>query len=347
MFLKLKSRIKVELADYVRSVDKLYSLKKISPVLSRHIKDFISRKGKRIRPIFFLIGYLSFSKKTAPGLYRSAISIELLHDFLLVHDDIIDKSDLRRGKPAMHTMLNNYLKKYKNIKFNGQDLAIVIGDTLYAMAIQSFLAVKEDRKRKEEALKIFIETALRTTGGEFIELLAGIKNIDKITKPDIYRIYDLKTGNYTFASPLAIGATLAGAKTNDIKKLFEYGLYLGRAFQIKDDIIGLFGEEEKIGKSTLSDLQEAKKTILIWRAYHCADRKGKLTIKKIFSKNKVNKRDLLKMRRLISETGSLSYAKKEISTCVNIAQNRLASVKIPPQYKKLLLGYSQGLINDN
>ncbi len=347
MFLKLKNRIEVELADYVRSIDKLYSLKKISPVLSGHIKDFISRKGKRIRPIFFLIGYLSFAKKPAPGLYRSAIAIELLHDFFLVHDDIIDKSELRRGKPAMHTMLNNYLKKYKNIKFNGQDLAIVIGDVMYAMAMQSFLAIKEDGKRKEEAFKIFIDAVLRTGSGEFIELLAGIKNIEKITKPDIYRIYDLKTGNYTFASPLTIGATLAGAKTNDIKKLFEYGLYLGRSFQIKDDIIGLFGEEKKIGKPILSDLQEAKKTILIWYAYRHADQKGKLTIKKIFSKNKVNGMDLLKMRRLVSETGSLSYAKKEISTCVNMAQNRLASVKIPLQYKKILLDYSQGLLNDN
>ena len=122
---------------------------------------------------------------------------------------------------------------------------------------------------------------------------------------------------------------------------------MGRAFQIKDDIIGLFGEEEKIGKSILSDLQEAKKTILIWHAYRHTDQKGKQIIKKIFSKNKVDRMDLLKMRRLVSETGSLLYAKKEMSTCVKMAQNCLKSIKIFPQYKKLLSEYPQGLINDN
>ena len=105
----------------------------------------------------FIIGYLSFAKKAARGLYTSALSIELLHDFMLVHDDIIDKSKTRRGKPSMHKMLDNHLAKFKNIKFSGQDLGIVVGDVMYAIAINAFLAINEDFTRKQRALKRFIE----------------------------------------------------------------------------------------------------------------------------------------------------------------------------------------------
>jgi geranylgeranyl diphosphate synthase type I len=237
MILGIKNKIERELDAYIHGVDGMYSLKRISPVLFKNIKDFLRRGGKRIRPILFVVGYLGFAKKARPGLYRSALSLELLHDFMLVHDDIIDKAGTRRGRPAMHAMFKDYLDRNRNIKFTCQDLAMVAGDVIYALALEAFLSVEEDRERKEAALKKLIEAALYTGSGEFIELFAGIKSLDKITKEEIYKIYDFKTANYTFASPMAIGATLAGADKRQIDLLFKYGLYLGRAFQIKDDIL--------------------------------------------------------------------------------------------------------------
>ena len=114
MFLKIKIRVEKELSAYARSIDKVYSLNKLSPILFKSIKEFILRDGKRIRPVLFCIGYLGFSKRTPRGLWRSALSLELLHDFMLVHDDIIDKSDMRRGKPSMHALLKHCF--YKNKK---------------------------------------------------------------------------------------------------------------------------------------------------------------------------------------------------------------------------------------
>ncbi|TAM41649.1 polyprenyl synthetase family protein, partial [bacterium] len=268
MFLKIKIGIEKELAAYARRMDKLYSLRQLSPLLFKTIKEFICRPGKRIRPVLFCIGYLGFSKKTPPGLYRSALSLELLHDFMLVHDDIIDKSDTRRGRPSMHALLNRYLRTDKKAKFNGEDLTIVAGDVMYSMALDAFLSVKEDMRRKEEALRKLISAALYTGSGEFIELILGTRPIEKVTREDIYKIYDHKTANYTFASPLSIGATLAGAKPEQVKKLFSNGMLVGRAFQIKDDIIGTFGEEKDTGKSNLTDIKEAKRTLLIWHAFN-------------------------------------------------------------------------------
>ena len=224
MFTTIKQRINSELHAFCRNIDTTYRLSSISPLLFEKIKEFIVRDGKRVRPILFIIGYKGFSRREAPGLYTSALAIELLHDFMLVHDDIIDKSATRRGAPSMHAMLNHHLRSHTKVKFSGQDLAIAAGDVMYAMAIHSFLAIKENMERKEKALKNFIEAAIFTGSGEFIELLAGTKHIKHITQDDIYKIYDYKTAYYTFASPLASGAILAGASKKEIDALSTYGL---------------------------------------------------------------------------------------------------------------------------
>jgi len=344
MFLRIKKRIENELRAYIRELDKTYSLNKLSPLLFNSIKEFISRGGKRIRPILFCIGYFGFSKKAACGLYRSALSLELLHDFMLVHDDIIDKSDLRRGKPSMHALLNAYLKNRKNLKFSGEDMTIVVGDVLYALALDAFLAVKENPRRKEQALRKLISAALYTGSGEFIELLLGTKPINKVTRDDIYKIYDHKTANYTFASPLAMGALLAGAKGEQLKRLFDYGMLLGRAFQIKDDIIGTFAGSKQTGKPNLTDISEAKKTLLIWYAYNHSDKTAKAAIKRVFSGKAAGKKELFKIREIISETGGLTYAKKEIQGLLAKAQGLIRPLKMRRESRNALISFSQNIL---
>ncbi|MCX5699400.1 MAG: polyprenyl synthetase family protein [Candidatus Omnitrophica bacterium] len=345
MFVKIKNRIEKELRAYIGSINKLYSLNKLSPILFKNIREFICRDGKRVRPILFCIGYLGFSKKAPAGLYRSALSLELLHDFLLVHDDIIDKSDQRRGKPAMHALLRSSLGQNKKVKFNGEDLAIVAGDVIYAMALDAFLAVRENMRRKEKALKQLFLAALYTGSGEFIELLLGIKPIEKVRRQDIYKIYDYKTAHYTFASPLAMGATLAGAKPRQIKKLYSYGLLLGRAFQIKDDIIGTFGETEEIGKSNFTDIKEAKKTLLVWYAFNHTGKKDRLLIKRIME-NKITKNtELIKMRSIITDTGALAYAQNQIKYLYTQALNQIQGLSMDQKYKQALDNFSKKILN--
>ncbi|MBN2482857.1 MAG: polyprenyl synthetase family protein [Candidatus Omnitrophica bacterium] len=344
MITELKKAIDRKIPSFIKSIDTTYSLSKISPLLYTCIKDFVTRDGKRVRPILFVVGYLGFAKKTAPRLYTSALAIELLHDFMLVHDDIIDKSDTRRGRPSMHALLNTHLKKLRGLKFDGQDLAIVVGDVMYAMAIDAFLAIKEEPYRKEKALKNFIRAAIFTGGGEFIELLNDAKKIEQVTKNDIYKIYDFKTAYYTFATPLSTGAILAGAPASAIRGLSSYGVALGRAFQIKDDILGIFGNEKQIGKSTLSDLQESKKTLLIWNTFLNSSAKDRLRIKKMLTKDKVTRGDLSLMQQLITRTGALDYAHSEIKRLIGQAQGIAEKIPMHQKYKKLLLTYPAQLL---
>jgi len=344
MFLKMKNRVELELKNYIRGVNKRHRLCGISPALSKHINEFILRKGKRIRPILYCIGYLGFAQKPAPGIFRSALSLELLHDFMLVHDDIIDKSQTRRGRPSMHALLNQKFAKNKNLKFSGTDLAIITGDVMYALALDVFLTVKEDPAAKALALKKLISAVIYTGNGEFIELLLGAKSIEKVTQNDIYQVYDYKTANYTFASPLAMGAALAGAKPQTIGKLYRYGMYLGRAFQIKDDIIGTFGKEKETGKSNLTDLKEAKRTLLIWYAFNHAPQKDQALIKKIMSSHTAGLRELKQARRIIQESGALAYAKKQIMDLSRKALREIDSIGMRKAYKETLINFSQKVL---
>jgi len=344
MLLKIKNHLEIQLRNYARSVDKTYHLDRLSPSLSRHIKEFICRKGKRIRPLLFCLSYLGFSKKTPSGLYRGALSLELLHDFLLVHDDIIDKSCMRRNRPTMHTLLEHDFCQNKKTKFTGQDLAIVTGDIIYAMALDTFLSISENNLHKEAALKRLISTTIHTAGGEFIELILGNKPIEKVRLEDIYKIYDYKTANYTFASPLAIGATLAGAKTEQVKKIYAYGMLLGRAFQIKDDIIGSFGKESQTGKSNITDIVEAKRTLLIYYAFGHVNKKDRLVIKKIFNANKVRKSELAEIRRIITESGALDYAQKQIKNLYSKANSQIKGLKLKKNYLQALNNFSREIL---
>ncbi|MFC1514854.1 polyprenyl synthetase family protein [Candidatus Omnitrophota bacterium] len=345
MFYSIKNRLDKGLRSFLTTLERKYTLASISPLLSKSIKDFVLRKGKRIRPILFTAGYLGFCKKPKPGLNQSALSIELLHDFMLIHDDIIDKSDTRRGKPSMHVLLNRHLKNRKGIKFNGQDLSIVVGDVIYAMAIEAFLSIQEEPRRKEKALRRFIQAAVFTGAGEFIELINGAKKLEKLTLEKIYKIYDYKTSYYTFATPLASGAILAGAPDREVERLSEFGMLLGRAFQIKDDILGMFGDEKKIGKSTLTDLQEGKKTYIIWHAFSRAKAAEKRYLKSVLTKKKVTRKDLLRVQTIARASGTLDSAAQKIQQLVNQADKLLRSSSMRPHYRKMLSTYSQKLLS--
>ena len=330
---------------FVVKMDEEYFLRSVSPLLYSRIKNFIMRPGKRVRPILFAAGYLGFAAKSAAGLYTSALSIELLHDFMLVHDDILDKSDTRRGEPSLHCVFDADLKKYKKLKFNGQDLALIAGDVIYAMAVNAFFKIKEDPVRKQKALSRFIRAAVDTGVGEFIELTGELKSLDRTKLKDIYRVYDHKTAYYTFACPLSTGATLAGAAKRQVESLAGYGMRLGRAFQIKDDILGMFSDKAETGKSVLTDLQEAKKTVLVWYAFKNGKPAQRTMIKKLFARKKVNKKDLMIMRDLLKETNALVFAQKEISKLAAEAEILLSSCHIKPFYKKQLKNFSGKLLS--
>ncbi len=341
--LKIQAHIDAELVKFLKSIEDKFSDKIIPSVLFDNIEGFLLRKGKRLRPVLFIISYMGFAERLKKNLYTTAVSFEFLHGFLLIHDDIIDKAIVRRGKPSMNRIFDTVFKNQQNKKFDGDDLSIIAGDILYAISIDAFLSIKEKIQNKENALKKFIESAIFTEIGEFIELTYGLKDIDKITQQDIYKIYAMKTAYYTFAYPLSIGAVLAGADKKQADALFNCGLLFGKAFQIKDDILGVFGNESDTGKSSITDIKEGKKTILLWYAYNNASYFQKKTINEIFNK-KATYNDLLKIQDIFINTGALEYAREQIKVLIKDAGKHLENLQMESVYKGVLLNYIQQIL---
>src|SRR3990172_8092825 len=312
----IRRQIELSLEQFMEKVKEDYKLHLVSPVLFESIKEFSLRKGKRIRPLLLILSYKGYSpkqKRIPPSLYNASICIELLHNFMLIHDDIIDRSNLRRGKPTLHKLLGRIVKTKDQDKL-GYDLGIIAGDIVYALAIDAFLSIKESAHRREIALKYFIQTAAFTAMGEFIDTLHGVEKLNKVTEKDVFLNYTLKTARYTFECPMVVGAILAGAGKTDIKKLSQLGILIGQAFQIQDDIIGVFDSQKNIGKSILSDIAESKKTLLVCHAYSQLRGNEKKQFVHCFDKPKKTYQDLKAIRKIFMQTGSLQYSFKEVES---------------------------------
>lgn len=332
-----KNKIDRHLAQFLAQAKKDYPFAKVNPLLFNSIKDFCLRPGKRVRPLLMALSYQGYSTRKTPakGLYTACCAIELLHDFMLIHDDIIDCADLRRGKPTIHKILAKTLPVKTKEKL-GSDLAIIAGDIVYALALEAFLAIDEKSDRKQQALKYFIQTAGITALGEFIDILHGFQPIARVRENDTFLNYSLKTARYTFEAPLVMGAMLAGAPPKNLKTLETIGLSIGQAFQIQDDLIGIFSTEQKIGKSILSDLAESKKTILTAHAFRVLKGKQKRAFLKIFNKPTKTTEDLMAVRKIFVTSGSLLYSLKKINSLLQEAHHSLTRLAIAPSSKKIL-----------
>jgi len=335
---QLRNNIDKSLSSFLDTVKKDYKLHLVSPLLFESIREFTLREGKRLRPLLLILtykGYAPASKKISRKLYNASTCMEFLHNFMLIHDDIIDRSDLRRGKPTMHKILARTVKSEDPDKL-GIDLGIITGDIVYALAIDAFLSIDEAPERKERALKYFIQTAAFTAMGEFIDTVSGVKPVEDVDEKEVFLNYTLKTARYTFDCPMVTGAILAGAKDTEIKKISRFGILIGQAFQVQDDIIGIFETEANIGKSILSDLMESKKTLLVTHAFSVLRGKAKETFLKIFAKKTKTLKDLETVKKIFVEVKSLDYALEAIQTRLNEAQKILERLGMNEKYRGII-----------
>ncbi|MFH1836574.1 MAG: polyprenyl synthetase family protein [Candidatus Omnitrophota bacterium] len=338
MLEELKKDIDKDLIRLINTSPLGIYIKKSSPLLHDGIKDFLKRPGKRIRPIFFLLSYLGYTKKRKidrPRLIRSSLSMELLHSFLLMHDDVIDNSDLRRGQLSLHRLFNKIYKVPPHDKL-GYDLSIVTGDIVFSMAIKELSQVKEDPKNIMNAVSILADTAAYTGLGEYIDVVNDSKKIDKITKNDILFTYRMKTSKYTFEGPLLIGSTLAGARKSETSKLERLGCLLGQGFQIQDDLLDIFLFSDETGKPPFKDLEESKRTLLMQDTYARLDKRGKKAISSLLDKKNKTKKDISVILGLIRSSGSGIYCLNEIKRFTSLSKKIISGLKIKAIYRTLL-----------
>lgn len=343
MLAQIKKSIEREVSAFADELKKP-PLSAIPGHFNGAIEQFIRRKGKRLRSVLFVVGYKGYSTRRARHLYRSAASLELLHDFILIHDDLIDRASLRRGSASMHAHLDQILKAKKGNRFKGTDLALIVGDMMFAMAINAFMSVSENPARKQRALDLLTRTALFTGCGELDELMQSLRPLGDVKAEDIYRIYDWKTGHYTFSSPLTMGATLGGATRRDIAILTDIGTHLGRAFQIKDDLIDFCGNGNRYGKPALIDLREGKKTLPVWYAYRKTRGADRALIRTVLEKPGASAGDIQRVADIILAAGAMEFAVGEINRLLEHAVADVGKTRMKARYRDFLIDYSRELL---
>lgn len=216
------------------------------------IKYILSHTGKRIRPVLTLMACDLFCQNMEKALPQS-IAIELFHNFTLIHDDIMDDAPIRRGKETVYKKWNT-------------NIAILSGDTLFALAYQ--FAQQADKEILGDILTIFNKTAIEVCEGQQFDMNYETQN--NVRVEEYIEMIKLKTG-VLFGASLKIGALIGGASEEDASKLYKFGLDIGLGFQLKDDLLDTFGDENIFGKKTGGDIITNKKTYLYLYAMEVAD----------------------------------------------------------------------------
>lgn len=328
------------------AIQKYFENKKFPPELnfalniSEAIKSFTLRKGKRIRPLLLLLSYSGFNKNSSTlnkEIIKIAAAIEMMHSFLLIHDDIMDGSNTRRGADSFHILMNKY---YGNITYNqniGKDIALVAGDIIFAEVIGIIASSKIDNEIKNRFLKYFSECYSLTGWGQILDSLSSMLKQVRSNSKVALNVSTLKTAYYTIFYPMVMGYILVGGKSlNIINSLQEFAIPLGIAFQIRDDILGTFGNRDKTGKSNISDITEGKLTILISETLRILKGDKKSQFLYLFSKPKKSLKEINQIKQIIKESNAFEISTKRMNRLFAKAEERLNDIKINKESKYVL-----------
>ena len=320
----------------------------------KNLKRFTQGSGKRIRPVLFYYGYLIAGGEKEKDILEASISIELIHSYLLIHDDIIDEDDFRRYRPSMHCI---YEKKYRdklrrrhidvspsfqrrispneNSKHFGVSMAIVTGDLASSLGYEILNHSNFSADLKIKAIRELNRIVSNTITGEAMDVVLASRLDANLS--DVIKMQGYKTAKYTIEGPLHLGAILAGADESFLKSISEFAIPLGIAFQIQDDIIGVFGDEKKTGKPVGADIKEGKKTLLSIKVFEKADSEQLETLSGLFGNKNISLDEIDDFREIIKKTGSLEYSLENIDSLVKLSKTHLGKIKIPENDKECLL----------
>ena len=230
--------------------------------------------GKRIRPTLLLAACHMFGGDI-DNARDAALGIETFHNFTLLHDDLMDRSPLRRGKPTVYTKW-------------GDNAAILSGDTMFALAWRYFL--RRETPRLHEILNCFNETAIEVCEGQQKDMNFESCPIDKVGIDDYMDMIRQKTA-VLLAGALKIGALYAGAPQEEVDNLYDFGLHLGLAFQLQDDLLDGYGDTAVFGKKTGQDIRDMKKNYLILRALQLADKQQKKELGELYDNKDIDEEE--------------------------------------------------------
>lgn len=284
--------------------------------------------GKCLRSTFMCLGWLCGA---APGVaaIRAAASLELLHAFALMQDDVMDAAALRRGRPAAHVAFTTWHRDRAmqgSASRFGESAAILLGDLCLIWSEQMLRESGVGQHRLQRAWPRYDAMRTELALGQFADIATDIRDL-----PSMEAILDVarrKSGNYTVRRPLEIGAAMAGCDEKTLSQLARYGVALGEAFQLRDDMLGVFGSTTATGKPNGADLRERKATSVVMAAYHLADAATRRQLTELMSSEHLDDSALDRWRTLIVATGAAQRIEDMISNRARLAHHQLGDIRI-------------------
>ena len=281
------------------------------------LSDFVLDGGKRMRPRFALAGWTATEtgeSATPDEVVTACAALELIQACALVHDDIVDASDTRRGRPTVHRIAESMHRDAGwegDAERYGVSQAILIGDLALTWADEMFVTSGVSPGALSRALVPWYAMKTEVLSGQMLDILAEASGAtDEITPARVNRY---KTAAYTVERPLHIGAALAGAGPDTIAALREFGVAVGQAFQLRDDMLGVFGDPEVTGKPSGDDLREGKRTLLLARAMTLAGQDDADFLLGAIG-TELDAPALDRARRILVDSGAVTSVEQEIDT---------------------------------
>ena len=292
------------------------------------MKNYFLAGGKRIRPLLTIAAYNGITNTTEDEIVVPSVGIEFLHNATLIHDDIIDKDNFRRGKPAFHYKFAQYHSKYQFKKMNatdfGNSIGIIGGDTAFILGSTAYFNKSFSMDLNLNSIRYYRLAFTDVIHGVLIEI--DMVNQEKLSMDDYISMISLKTGALIEKS-LLIGASYAKLEEEYIPHLSTYGVNLGIIFQIIDDILGTFGDEKVTGKPTDGDIREGKHTCLLIEAMNNLDVKKKEYLVNLLSKSEISDEEVIEVRDLFTEADAINSCKKLASKYYEEASDALEKLK--------------------
>lgn len=273
-----------------------------------HAKEHNLRSAKRLRASFVYYGYLlgKREKKNVKEVWKVMEGVELVQTALLMHDDFMDEDKLRRGLPTTHEFFGEGDKHY------GESMAVNVGDLVLCLGYERILKAGLDREKVLKAGEIMMRGIANTAFGQIYDVT--LPKLGELTEEKVLAVHRAKTSIYTFQNPLIIGAVLAGLDPKVLTILEDYAYWGGVAFQLKDDLLGMFGDQKKTGKSTNSDLLQGKSTLLIAKTLELGNASHKKMLLAAWGNKKASMEEIEKAKMAIKDSGSFDYSINKVKT---------------------------------
>ena len=322
--------------DYLRSIGS-----ELNPVADA-MHQFITDSGKRLRPIFAYVGFLGTGASADQSIVNASAALELVHVCALMHDDVMDGSDTRRGAPSIHRAfeaLHNKESLQGSAAQYGISAAILLGDLALIWSAKALHTSGISDETLIRAQAMYDEMRIELMAGQYLDIHEGALATQSVERS--LKVARYKSGKYTIERPLHFGAALGTSKTADshseLQRVYSsYGLPLGEAFQLRDDVMGVFGNPEETGKPAGDDIREGKRTVLMAKAFELISPTEAAVLTSALGNPALSVTDVERVRAIISESGALDQLEHLISGLTDQAVTSLDSTVVHPDARDLL-----------